>query len=91
MSVAPLNPALAVRQPIGYAAPPAGRKLALGLADPIDGGEPSFSAVPLADPRLVNTLGTPTTRTAAEGIVTGGQGQAPNARSSAPLVGLNCT
>jgi hypothetical protein len=81
------NPALLVGQPIGYRPPAPGRRLALGLADPLDGLElgPGTLAAPLADPRLVATLGTPTTRTAAEGIVTAGAGQAPTPASSAPI------
>jgi hypothetical protein len=83
----PDNPALLVRQPIGYQAPAPGRRLALGLADPMDGPQVGALGAPLADPRLVNTLGTPTTRTAAEGQVTSGRGQAPTPSSSAPIHG----
>ena len=97
-TVSTANPALLVRQPIGYVSPPIGRRLALGLADPLDGqpeplDAPELLAIgPLGDqPRLVGTLGTPTTRTRAEGIVTGGRGQAPTAASSAALLGLCCT
>lgn len=83
-------------QPIGYVDPPAGTKLALGQAIflvPPDDAQLGVVALgaPLADPRLVNNLTTPTTRTAAEGIVTAGRGQAPTAATSQPLRGLNCT
>jgi hypothetical protein len=85
------NPALSVGQPIGYIAPRDGRRLSLGLADPMD-GEPSFLGAPLADPRLCNGLTTPTTRTAAEGIVTAGRGQAIGpAWGFAAMLGLCAT
>ena len=76
--------------PIGYIAPAPGRKLALGLADVMDGQPELFAAGPFP-PRLVGTLGTPTTRTAAEGLVTGGRGQAPTAATAYRLWGLNST
>jgi hypothetical protein len=78
-------------QPIGYIAPAPGRRLALGLADPLDGPELQVIVGPLTEPRLVDTLGAPTLRTRAEGIVTAGRGQAPTPASSAPLWGLCAT
>ena len=78
-------------QPIGYVEPPPGRRLALGLADVMDGPDPLLIVGPLTAPRLVDTLGTPTTRTAAEGLVTGGRGQAPTPLTAYRLLGLNAT
>jgi len=76
-------------QPIGYVAPTIG-KLALGLADVLE--IPTTFGAPLADPRLVNNLGSPNTRRQDEGSGFGNDaGMAPTAASSAPLLGLNAT
>jgi hypothetical protein len=71
-------------QPIGYADPAPGAKLALGLAAGIDAAPRDVSpfGAPLADPR-----DNPLTRTLAEGIATWGRGQAPTAATSAPRIG----
>jgi len=74
-------------QPIGYVVPPLGQKLALGLADLF--AEVAPLGAPLADPRLVNNLGSPNTRRQDEGSGWGNDaGTAPSATSSAPLLGL---
>jgi hypothetical protein len=72
-------------QPIGYVEPEPGAKLALGLADPMD--------APALAPLLVSASGPPTTLNASYlgGTIFTGFGQAPFARDSQRLWGLNAT
>ena len=78
-------------QPIGYIEPDLGEKIALGLADAHNPPEPP--------PRSLGAAGvtggmqlspTPFTGPGA-GTINNGFGQAPNARSSYPILGLNST
>lgn len=79
-------------QPIGYREPEDGEGLALGLVMPM-------AHHPPPPPRSLGAAGvvgglqlSPTPFTGlGSGEVTKGFGQAPNARSFAPLLGLNCT
>lgn len=78
-------------QPIGYIEPEEGEKIALGLADAMNPPEPPARSLSSSaatggaqlSPQPFTGLGS--------GIITNGFGQAPNARSSQPLLGLNCT
>lgn len=82
------NPALHVRQPIGYVAPLDGRKLVHGLAIHGDDEPPARS---LSSAALPFTTPDPTTGPGSGQIVNGfGQAATPTA-GVAPLTGLNCT
>lgn len=76
-------------QPIGYIEPDEGERIALGLAMPHQPEPPprSLSAAVVGGAQLSPQ---PFTGPGA-GTIANGFGQAPNARSSAPILGLNST
>jgi hypothetical protein len=83
------NPALLVRQPIGYVVPDEGEQLTLGLLMP---HQPEPPMCPLSAGVTGGAQLSPQPFTGpGSGVIVTGFGQARTPLGFAPLIGLNCT